>query len=47
MKSLDDMEERYIEERTDPIEALLVHFIKRQVSTTINVSADCQTIYDC
>lgn len=29
MKSLGDMEERYIEERADPIEKLLVRVIKQ------------------
>lgn len=40
MKSLGDTEERYIEERTDPIEKPLVHFISWQLSSACNVSAD-------
>jgi hypothetical protein len=40
MKSLGDMEERYIEERTDPIEELLVLVIVWKLSATIHVSAD-------
>lgn len=40
MKSLGDMEERYIEERTDPIEKLLVLVIVWKISATIHVSAD-------
>lgn len=40
MKSLGDTEERYIEERTDPIEKLLVLVIVWKLSATIHVSAD-------
>ena len=40
MKSLGDMEERYIEERTDPIEKLLVLVIVWKLSTTFNVCPD-------
>ena len=40
MKSLGDMEERYIEERTDPIEKLLVLVIVWKLSAARNVCAD-------
>lgn len=47
MKSLGDTEERYIEERTDPIEKPLVHFIGGELSAARNVCADSKALYHC